>query len=132
LYKIGVSIGLIFSAFLYHGQEIESMEDLRFIDTLSNFNTWVFSREYYAQDTLKYELKYRVDCNPCEFRDFKGRLLGSNLFVEESFWRRDGTLQWSNRMSSSKRNRVRMRIKYRYYAKSGRLAIKKENNWLIM
>jgi hypothetical protein len=133
LNKIGVSICLIFSAFLHIAQEIECIEDLKFVDSLSKFNTWVFTKEYYSKDTIRYELKYRVNCEPCAFHDFKGRLRGSTILVEESFWRRDGTLQWSNKVySCSKRSGVKMRVKYRYYSKSGRLAIRKQNKWLVL
>lgn len=123
-------MSLVFS--IASAQRIKGVDDLKFLDSLSSYNTWMGYKEYYSKDTLKYELNFRVDCNSCFHEDFEGLLVVADLTVKESAWRRSGSLEWESEIVTySRRKGVYLLIKYRFYSKRGKLAIRTRVKRLI-
>ena len=108
-------------------QHVKSISDFKKFDSITDCNTWYEYKELYSDSIVRYAVKYKLsssldDCATCSF----GKANCKYIF-HESLWRKDGSIEWENRIVA----KAFEKIKYKWYTKSGKVAIREKKKYVV-
>ena len=108
-------------------QHVKSISDFKKFDSINECNTWFEYQETYADSSVRYIVKYKLssrldDCTACSFGKANCKYI-----LHESLWRKDGSIEWENRVVV----KAFEKIKYEWYTKSGKVAIREKKKYVV-